>query len=146
MKIEIAIDEKAPELQIAITCNRLTPEIEKVLATLRMMDKKLTAKKNGETYLLDVAQVIYMEAVERKCFVYTKKDVYESDFKLYEMEEQLEEYGFIRVSKACLVHLNFVKSLKADLNRRILITLSNGEQIIASRQYAEELKKRLGVK
>ena len=38
-----------------------------------------------------------------------------------------------------------IKSLKNDVERKLRLTLENGEQIIVSRQYAEELKKRLGV-
>ena len=83
--------------------------------------------------------------MERKCFIYTENEIYESDFRLYELEQQLEECGFFRVSKSFLIHLQKIQSLKADINRRIRITMSNGEQIIASRQYADALKKRLGV-
>lgn len=146
MKITINIDETAKDLHISLSCSELTPEIERVLATLRMLNKQLTVTKNNEIYLLDAADVIYIESVDRKCFVYTTNNVYESDFKLYELEHQLDQYGFFRVSKSCLIHLKAVKSLKADLNRRIKVTLINGEQLIASRQYAEELKEKLGVK
>lgn len=145
LKIEIFVDENAADLNISVTCKRLTPEIEKMLATLRMMNHQLTAKKNEETYLLDIAQVIYIESVDRKCFIYTSDEIYESDFRLYELEHQLEEYGFFRISKSSLIHLQNVRTLKAEINRKIRITMSNGEQIIASRQYADELKKRLGV-
>ncbi len=145
MKIEVLVDENAEDLKISVTCRHLTPDIEKLLATLRMMNHQLTAKKGAEVYLVDTASVIYIESVDRKCFIYTKDDVYESDFRLYELEQRLEEYGFIRVSKSFLIHLQNIQSLKADINRRVRITMSNGEQIIASRQYADELKKRLGV-
>lgn len=145
MKIEVSVDEKATDLKISVTCRQLTPDIEKILATLRMMNHQLTAKKDAEIYLLDTAQAIYIESVGRKCFIYTSNEIYESDFRLYELEQQLEEYGFIRVSKSFLIHLQNIQSLKADINRKIRITMSNGEQIIASRQYADELKKRLGV-
>ena len=145
LKIEIFVDEKATDLNISITCKQLTPDIEKILATLRMMNHQLMAKKNDETYLLDITQVIYIESVDRKCFIYTSDEMYESDFRLYELEQQLEGYGFFRVSKSFLIHLQNVQSLKAEINRKIRITMSNGEQIIASRQYADELKKRLGV-
>ncbi len=145
MKIEVSVDEKATDLIISVTCRQLTPDIEKILATLRMMNHQLTAKKDAEIYLLDTTQVIYIESVGRKCFIYTSNEIYESDFRLYELEQQLEEYGFIRVSKSFLIHLQNIQSLKADINRKIRITMSNGEQIIASRQYADELKKRLGV-
>lgn len=145
MKIEIIVDEEAADLKISVTCRQLTPDVEKMLATLRMMNQQLTAKKGDEIHLLDIAQIIYIESVDRSCFIYTSEEVYESGFRLYELERQLEEYGFFRVSKSFLIHLQRIQSLKADINRRIRITMSNGEQIIASRQYAEALKKRLGV-
>lgn len=145
MKIEIFVDDKATDLNVSVTCKQLTPDVEKILTMLRMMNHQLTAKKNEETYLLDIAQIVYIESVDRKCFVYTSDEMYESDLRLYELEHQLEEYGFFRVSKSFLIHLHKVQSLKAEINRKVRITMSNGEQIIASRQYAEELKKRLGV-
>ncbi|MBQ6806990.1 MAG: LytTR family transcriptional regulator [Lachnospiraceae bacterium] len=146
MKIEINIDERIEDTHIKISCKTLTPEIEKVLAAIRMLDKQLVVTKGEETILLDVYQVVYIEAVDRKTFVYTRQDVYETTFRLYELEQQLEDCGFFRASKSCIIQLKFVKSLKTDLNRRIRVTLENGEQIIVSRQYAELLKERLGVK
>lgn len=145
MKIEIIVDEKAEDLNISVTCKQLTADVEKILATLRMMNHQMIAKKDGETHLLDVARIIYIESVDRRCFIYTSDEVYESEFRLYELEQRLGEYGFFRVSKSFLIHLQNIQSLKADINRKIRVTMSNGEQIIASRQYADELKKRLGV-
>lgn len=146
MKIEINVDENAEDLKISVTCRQLTPDVERLLAALRMMNHQLTAKINDEIHLLDIAQVIYIESVDRKCYIYTSDQVYESEFRLYELEQRLEEYGFFRASKSFLIQLRSIQSLKADINRRIRVTMSNGEQIIASRQYADELKKRLGVK
>lgn len=146
MNISIHVDAELKDTEVSISCNRLTPEIERILATLRMLDRQVTAVKGDETYILDVSQIIYMESVERKTFVYTQKDFFESKLKLYELEEQLCECGFFRASKSCVVQIKYIKSLKADINRRICLTLENGEQIIVSRQYAEELKRKLGVK
>ena len=146
MKIEINVDERGEDLKISVTCKQLTPEVEKLLATLRMMDHQLTARKDDEIYFLDLARVIYIESVGRKCYIYTAGEVYESDFKLYELEQQLEEYGFFRAGKSLLLRLQSIQSLKADINRKIRATMSNGEQIIVSRQYADELKTKLGLR
>ena len=139
------MNETAADLEISVTCRQLTPDVEKVIAALRIMNHQVTAKKDHEIHLLDTAQIIYIESVDRKCFIYTADDVYESELRLYEFEQQLEEYGFFRVSRSFLIQLRNVQSLKADIDRKIRITMSNGEQIMASRQYAENLKKRLGV-
>lgn len=145
LKIEINVDESIEDTHITISCRELTPEMEKILAMLRILEKQLTVTKEDEIYLLDVSKVVYIESVDRKTFIYTEEEVYESDFKLYELEQQLESCGFFRASKSSLIQLQYIKSLKADLNRRIKVTLKSGEQRIVSRQYAEELKKRLGI-
>ena len=146
MKITIDLVPGKPDTEITVSCGTLTPEIEKLLATLRILDRKLTVKKNDSVHLLDLGTVIYIEAVERSTFVYTNDQVYESDFRLYELEQQLADSGFFRVSKSCLVCLKKIKSLKADIDRRIRITMENDEQIIASRMYADELRRKLGVR
>lgn len=146
MKIEINVDENIEDTHIVISCRQLTPELEKLFAMLHILEKQLAVVKENETYFLDVSDVVYIEAVDRKTFIYTKEEMYESGFKLYELEQQLEPCGFFRASKACLIQPKYIKSLKADLNRRIRVTLESGEQIIVSRQYAEALKRRLGIK
>lgn len=145
MKISINIDEALTDTEINVSCSRLTPEIEKLLATLRMLDEQLTVTRDGETFIIDVAKIVYIESVDRKTFVYTKNDVFESKLRLYEVEERLCESGFFRASKSCIIQLRFIRSLRADIDRRIRVTLENGEKIMVSRQYADELKRRLGV-
>ena len=146
MKIEIDIDGKYKDLGVKITSPGITPEVEKIVSLMRMVDMQIAVRKGEETILLDAGRILYVEAVERNTFVYTTEEVYESDFKLYEFEQQLSERDFIRVSKQGLLNLKQVKSLRADVNRKIRVTLRNGEQIIVSRMYADELRKRLGVK
>ncbi len=145
MKITINTDERNTETEITIHCRQLDTEIEKIMATLRMLNSQLMVTKDEENHLVDIADIIYVEAVERKTFVYTKEDVFESKLKLYEMEERLCAGSFLRISKSCLVNLRAIKSLKNDIERKIRLTLKNGEQIIVSRQYADEMKRRLGV-
>jgi len=146
LKITINIEEDRTDTEIAIACNQLTPEIEKIIATLRILNQQLVVVKNDETHIIDVSQIIYIESVDRKTFVYTSDNFFESKLKLYEIEERLCQCGFFRASKSCIVQLRHIKSLKADIDRKIRLTLESGEQIMVSRQYADELKKRLGVK
>ena len=145
MKITINVGEDINETEINIRCSQLTPDIENIIATLRIMNQQLLVTKDDTNYLLDVSTVSYIEALERKTFVYTQDAIYESKLKLYEMEERLCKSGFFRISKSCLVHLKFIKSIKKDIDRKLRLTLTNGEQIMVSRQYADEIKKRLGV-
>ena len=111
-----------------------------------MVNMQIGVHKNDETYLLDVEKILYIEALERKTFVYTADETYESDLKLYEIEQELLERDFFRISKQSIVNLRMIKSLRSDINRKIRITLKNDEQIVVSRLYSDELRRKLGLK
>lgn len=145
MKVTVNVDEKNKETKVTISCEKITPAIENIFAMLQMLNQQLSVTKDGENYLLDVNEICYIETLERKTFVYTEKSIYESKLKLYEMEELLCKSGFLRVSKSCLVHLRFIQSIKKDVERKLRLTMKNGEQVMVSRQYADGIKKRLGV-
>ena len=146
MKIEIDIDEKYPDTEVVIQANKLDSDVERLVAMMRMVNMQIGVRKNDENYLLDVEKILYIEAVERKTFVYTSDETYESDLKLYEIEQELLERDFFRISKQSIVNIRMIKSLKSDINRKIRITLRNDEQIVVSRMYSDELRRKLGLK
>lgn len=146
MKIEIDIDEKYDDTEIVIHAKKLTADIEKMVSLMRVVNMQIGVSRGDETFLLDTGKILYIEAVDRKTFVYTESETYESDLKLYEMEQELLEHDFLRVSKQTIVNIRMIKSLKADIDRKIRVTLKNDEQIIVSRMYSDELRRKLGLR
>ena len=146
MKIEIDADDKYTDTEVIIRTPKITQEIEKMIALMRMIKMQIGVKNSDETYLLDIEKILYIDTVDRKTLVYTEDEIYESDLKLYEIEMELVERDFLRVSKQTIVNLRKVKSLRAEFDRKIRLTLQNGEQIIVSRMYSDELRRKLGLK
>ena len=146
MKINLDIDGKYDDTEVIIRAPHLNNDIERMVAMMRMIDMQIAVRRDNETYLLETDKILYVEAVDRKTFVYTNADTYESELKLYELEQQLVERDFLRISKQSLVNLRKIKSLKTDVNRKIRITLQNGEQIVVSRMYSDELRRKLGLR
>ena len=135
MKINLDIDGKYDDIEVIIRAPHLNNDIERMVAMMRMIDMQIAVRKDNETVLLDTDKILYVEAVDRKTFVYTNVDTYESELKLYELEQQLIERDFLRISKQSIVNL-----------RKIRITLQNGEQIVVSRMYSDELRRKLGLR
>ena len=146
MKINLDIDGKYDDTEVIIRAPHLNNDIERMVAMMRMIDMQIAVHKDNETYLLETEKILYIEAVDRKTFVYTNSENYESELKLYEIEQELVERDFLRISKNSIVNLRKIKSLKTDVNRKIRITLQNGEQIVVSRMYSDELRKKLGLR
>lgn len=146
MKINIQTFSNVQETEINIICNQLTPEIERLVSLIRIMDMKFTGEKNGQIHILDISKILYIDTVDKRTFFYTKTDVYETSLRLYELEEQLCGTEFFRANKSCIVNFEQIQSLKSDLDGRILLTMSNNEKLYVSRQYSPYVKKKLGVK
>lgn len=148
MKININVDEQFPEIEVTINCGELTEDVEHMIAAIRMSSRQLvvTDTKSGENVILDAGDIAYVEAIDRKCFVYTEDHVFETSYRLYELEAMFSGMRFCRISKSCLVSLKFISSIKTEVNHRLRLTLKNKEAIIVSRQYAEDIKEQLGVK
>ena len=89
--------------------------------------------------------MLYAESVDHRTFLYGQDQVYESPLRLYELEERFAGEGFVRASKAVVINLDRLRSLRPDFGGRLILTMDNGEQLFASRQYAGYVKKRLGI-
>lgn len=148
MKININVDEQLWDIEININCGELTEDVERIITAVRISSRQLVVKNTqlGEDVILDAKDIAYVEAIDRKCFVYTEDNVFETSYKLYELELLFSGMKFCRVSKSCLVSLKFISSIKTEMNHRLRLTLKNKEAIIVSRQYAEGIKEQLGVK
>ncbi|MCR5490136.1 MAG: LytTR family transcriptional regulator DNA-binding domain-containing protein [Saccharofermentans sp.] len=146
MKINLDIDGKYDDTEVIIRAPHLNNDIERMVAMMRMIDMQIAVRKEGETILLETDKILYVEAVDRKTFVYTSSETYESELKLYELEQELVQRDFLRISKQSIVNLRKIKSLKTDVNRKIRITLANGEQIVVSRMYSDDLRRKLGLR
>lgn len=144
MKIVILEPQDNEDEQIIFKCRRMTPELLRIIARLKAQDS-LAAYNGSDIYRIRPGDIYYIETVDNKVFFYLKEKVYESRQKLYELEESLSCYDFLRVSKSVIVNLNKIKFISPAYSGRFEASMDNGERVIISRQYVPDLKKRLGL-
>jgi len=143
LKIIINENTAFEETEIIVNCKNADEDIFKMLAILRSFDKKLTGTKDGRTFILDAIDVMYFESVDKKTFIYTNDDVYETPLRLYELEERLSGGDFFRASKQNIINLSKIVSMRPEFSGKIEVTLQNNERLYVSRQYVPILKSKL---
>ena len=145
MKITINADNQYTDTEIIVNCPRMNDEIEKVIAALRMLDMKLSGRKDGRQYILDAADIMYIDSTDKRTFIYTLSGAFESPFRLYELEEKLIDNDFLRASKNCIFNINYIQSIEPDLDRRLIVTMEKDIKLVVSRQYSAAIKQKLEV-
>ena len=144
MKVTIKKDIESGTA-VEIHCREVTSETERLERYISRFDERLTASENGSTYNVQIDEILYIESVDKKTFLYTKGHVLQTEKRLYELEELLDEKTFFRCSKSVIVNLNKITKLKPEVTRNILATLTNGEIIVISRRNVKALKELIGL-
>lgn len=130
---------------VEIHCREVTSETERLQRYISSFDERLTATSDGNTYSVQVDDILYIESVDKKTFIYLPGHVLQTGKRLYELEELLDEKTFFRCSKSTIVNLNKITRLKPEVTRNILATLTNGEIIVISRRNVRALKDLIGL-
>ncbi len=148
MILKLIEDKLIERTKVTIECKEKDEKVNTLIEFVDRLDEienHLMATCDGKLYSLRPNEILYIEAVDRKTFCYTMDNVYELRLKLYEIEEKYGLLDYMRISKACIVNLKRIKSLKPDFGGKILATMDNDEMIYISRQYAPLLKQKIGI-
>lgn len=144
MNIQI-LENLKDALQVVIYCRQIDDEVLRLKSHIELFDRKLQAKKENELRFVNSLDVLFFESVDNRTFLYTEDDVLEIKQRLYELEGILSDKDFIRISKSQIVNVNKIKVLKPELNRTILATMCNGEQLCISRKYVRAMRNMLSI-
>ncbi len=144
MKINIEKSSAYTEVEITIKCSNIDESLERLISSIRLYNSTICGKKDDKVYFLKPEEVLYFDTVDEKVFIYTADNVYETNLKLYEIEERFCNTSIIRVSKSTVLNLIKIDYVRTLLNGRIEAVLQNGEKVIISRQYVPAFKNKLG--
>ncbi|MBR6237825.1 MAG: LytTR family transcriptional regulator DNA-binding domain-containing protein [Lachnospiraceae bacterium] len=144
MKVEIRQAKTTEEESAIITAVKMTDSIKSAVDILRDNAAGIAVSSGNDTLMIRTDLIYYIESVDKRTYVYTKGDCFETKYRLYELEDILG-FNFLRCSKAMIVNIRKIRSVRAELNARMSVELLNGERIIISRGYVKDLKNKLGV-
>lgn len=142
IRLQINESDAFDEVEIVINCPAIDEQLAQIIESIRQTQVVLAGKKDGSIYSLTAHTLYYMESVDNQTFLYDEHDVYETDLKLYELEEKLRDTPFIRISKHLIVNTLVVDHVRALFNGRFEATLTNGEKVIVNRHYAKAFKEK----
>lgn len=145
MKVAINIQADIQEIEVITNCMAEDENVQRIVSALDSLNTKLCCRRQGELFQIALNDILYIESVDRKTFIYTEQQIYETDKRLYELENHLKNRSFFRASKAVIINLKRTKSIRPEIGARLLLTMDNGEKVIVSRQYSSNIKTALGV-
>lgn len=145
MKLVIEQNRNFQETEIIIRCSSINSELQKIIDAIKISSFTITAYKDGYLQKINHEDICYIESVDEKTFIYCENDVYDCKMKLFELEETLTNSSFVRISKSCILNIDFIEKVKPMLNGKYEVLLINGEKLIINRHYVPIFKKKFGL-
>ena len=99
MKVEIEQVGSARQEGAVIRVVSMTQEIQEAIDILENNCRMIPVISGSENRLCKVDAIYYIESVDKRSYVYTRENCYETKLRLYELEERLGQ-PFLRCSKA----------------------------------------------
>lgn len=145
MKIIIDTIEKIQEEYVSFHIHAMNDKISKAIAYIENTETYLVGKHDEKRFKIQYEDILYIETVDKKSFLYTKNNVYTLPEKLYQLEENLQFADFIRISKSMILNIDKIQSIYPTISGRFEAELENSERVSISRSYVSKLKVKLGL-
>lgn len=147
MQVKAVINDKYKETEIHVCDHETNDELRKLVEDISsFVNPGLPVQKsNGDKMVLNERDVISFFSEGQKVFARTADETYVISKKLYELENELNETLFFRISKSEIINLKRIQRLDMSLSGTIRVIMKDGSETYTSRRNVAKLKKVLGV-
>lgn len=135
------VEDKESGLEVQIKYPVMNAQVQQLIQKIKSADVKIFGNDNGTETVLNIYDIFYIESIERKTFIYTKDQIFRSSKKLYQLLNELKEFGFVQINKSCIMNIEVLDSVQTLFNSRLKATLINGEKVIITRTFIPAIKK-----
>ncbi|MDR3085860.1 MAG: LytTR family transcriptional regulator [Christensenellaceae bacterium] len=145
MKIDLQLDADCAELSVTIHAREMNEEVRALLQKLSAQGPELLLGfRGGAATPLEPSEILRGYAASQKVFLVAKSGEFQSRLRLYELEERLSPFGFVRISNSEIVNLKEVRDFDMNLSGTIRVRLKDGSSTYVSRRYVARIKEILG--
>jgi DNA-binding LytR/AlgR family response regulator len=93
-----------------------------------------------------VSDITYLESFGDDIYLHTEKDASQVIKQpLYQLEEILKPYHFVRIGKSFIVNISKIRYIRTSLNAKLDLELINGIHLEVSRSFVKDFKNALGI-
>ncbi len=121
----------------------LLAQLERGARTQGEERPRLLAEFGGHLHVLDASQVEMIEADRNYVVIRVGRDNYHARSTLLQAEAALRSQPMLRISRSCLVNLNYVKEVNRTLRGDFILVLAGGATVTSSEGFRAKVKEYL---
>ena len=146
MKLEIKLDINQKEPKVLIITHKVTDEVNQIINSLSLSKSAvISGQKQDKVEIIKPVDIIRIYSSNQKVYVQTDNGEYTIKMRLYQIEEQLHNLKFVRISNSEIINLEKVDYFDFKFVGTISVKMINGQTTYVSRRCMKKLKEILGM-
>jgi two-component system LytT family response regulator len=101
---------------------------------------RLLAEFNGHLHVLDASRVEMIEADRNYVAIRVGPDIFHARSTLNQAEQALRAQPMLRISRSCLVNVNYVREVNRTLRGDFILVLAGGATVTSSEGFRVKVK------
>ena len=107
--------------------------------------ESLACKDGADTVIVPLGDIRYIETRGRDVLVHTETAEYKTDRRIYQLEAELPQGRFVRISNAVIIARDAIQRIRPSLSSKFHLTLTCGAAVDVTRTYYHKFKEFYGI-
>lgn len=121
-------------------------KLKLILEMISLEKAKLVLETQHGWIQVFIKQVTYLESFGESIYLHLENQPTEIIKQpLYQLEEKLKTYDFVRIGKSYIVNLSKIRYIRTGFNAKLDLELINGDHLEVSRSFVKAFKNALGI-
>ncbi|HUP08397.1 MAG TPA: LytTR family DNA-binding domain-containing protein [Caldimonas sp.] len=102
--------------------------------------QRILVRDQGKIFPLQVDAIEHLRSDTKYTAISSQGRSYLVRLPLSSFEERLDRRRFLKVSRSCIVNLDFVEAMLPDAGSQLVVRMRDGTQVTASREVSKQLR------
>jgi DNA-binding LytR/AlgR family response regulator len=129
------------DIEVSIIYPEENKTVERIISFINSLSIKIEGYTEDSIKQINAPDIYYIESEDKIAIIFCEKEYYRTKYRLYQISEKLAGFGFVQVSKYCLININKLDKIIPLSNRRMEAILKNGKRVFITRKYLDDIKR-----
>jgi len=131
------------DIEVSIIYSEKNKTVERLVSFINSLSINIEGYAEDGIKHVNVPDIFYIESEDKIAVIFCEKEYYRTKYRLYQINEKLAGFGFVQISKYCLININKLDKIIPLSNRRMEAILKNGKRVFITRKYLYSIKRAL---
>ena len=143
MLLKLEHKKTLADIEVSIIYPEKNKTVERLVSFINSLSIKIEGYTEDGVKQINAPDIYYIESEDKMAVIFCEKENYKTKYRLYQINEKLAGFGFVQISKYCLLNINKLDKIIPLSNRRMEAILTNGKRLFITRKYLHDIKRAL---